>query len=99
MSTRTKHQELEDELGILRSEVRAIGAKQDAIEEQIDAVHVHLKHMNTLERKLDKVEGMMIKSEQTQSDMFDYLKRLEGKITCPPSPVSITPSADYMVHE
>jgi hypothetical protein len=53
--------------------------------------------MDALEGKLDKVEGLMLKSEQTQSEMFDYLKRLEGKITRPPSPESVTPSADYMV--
>jgi hypothetical protein len=31
MSTRTKHQGLEDELGVLRQEVHSIGHKQDNI--------------------------------------------------------------------
>jgi hypothetical protein len=55
--------------------------------------------MDALEGKLDKVEGLMVKSEQIKSDMFDYLKRLEGKITRPPSPEPVTPSADYMIRE
>jgi hypothetical protein len=86
MLTRTKHQELEDELGVLRQEVRSIGTKQDNIQEQIDVVHVRLEKVDAIEVKMDKVEGLLLKNDQVQADMFAYLKRLEGKITRPPTP-------------
>jgi hypothetical protein len=99
MSTRTKHQELEDELGVLRQEVRSIGTKQDEIQEQIDAVHVRLEKVDAIEVKMDKVEGLLLKNDQVQSDIFAYLKKLEGKITRPPTPDPESPSSSLFVHE
>jgi hypothetical protein len=41
--------------------------------------------VDAIEVKMDKVEGLLLKNDQVQSDIFDYLKRLEGKITRPPT--------------
>jgi hypothetical protein len=99
MSTRTKHQELEDEVGQLRAEVRTIGLQQGTIQTQLDAVHGRLDRVETLEGKVDRVESLLIKNEKIQSDMFDYLKRLEGKMSRPPTPDPDTPHTSSIVRE
>jgi hypothetical protein len=99
MSTRTKYQEIEDELGVLHEEVRSIGTKQDNIQEQIDAVHVRLEKVDAIEAKMDKVEGLLVKNDQVQADIFSYLKRLEGKITRPPTPDPDSPGSSVLVRE
>lgn len=99
MATRTKHQELEDEVGILRNEVRAIGQKQDNIQSQIDAVHERLKKVDVLEMKMDHMGSLLEKNEQVHAEIFEYLKRMEGKISRPPTPDPETPSASYTVRE
>ena len=96
MATRTKHQELEEEIGVLRDEVRNIGQKQDTIQEQLNTVHDRLERAKTLETKVDRMESLLLKNDQVQTDIVDYLKRLEGKITHPsptPNPDPVTPLA------
>jgi hypothetical protein len=99
MSMRTKYQEIEDELGVLHEEVRSIGTKQDNIQEQIDAVHVRLEKVDVIKAKMDKVEGLLVKNDQVLADIFTYLKRLEGKITCPPTPDPDSPGLSVLIRE
>jgi HAMP domain-containing protein len=55
MGTRTNYQELEDEIGILREEVHAIGHKQDRIQGQLESVHGRLDGVEALEAKVHRM--------------------------------------------
>jgi hypothetical protein len=79
--------------------VRSIGHKQDNIKEQLDAVHVRLEKVDVIEVKMDKVEGLLLKNNQVQSDIFNYLMRLEGKITRPPTLDPDSPGSSFVVRE
>lgn len=97
MATRTKHQELEDEIGVLRDEVRNIGKSQENLQTQFDLVHVRLEKVDVLEKKIDSVEELLVKNEKSQSTIMDFLQKLDGKISRPISPD--TPSSSYVVRE
>jgi hypothetical protein len=99
MGTRTKHQELEDELGVLREEVRAIGQKQDQIQDQLESVNGRLESVETLEVKVDRMETLLLKNDQVQSDIVGFLKRLDGKISHPPTPETVFPGTSSTVRE